>query len=373
MLVTTQTNTVLKEALKLGQSIWYDGLIAKPELERMIREDGLRGATTNPVILEKAIAGGSYDSEIAKLAKAGASDDEICKALAVKTVQDVCDVFKPVYDQTAGQDGFVSIEVNPHHAYDTDATIKEAKELYQRVARKNVMIKIPATRQGLGAIENVLSEGISVNITLIFSVERYREVMNAFFGGLERRVAAGQKIEHIASVASFFVSRVDSAVDKALEQKAAGTQDKAQQQLFKSLIGKTAIANSKVAYEAFEHLFAEPRYKKLKSKGAQVQRPLWASTGTKNPAYSDVLYVESLIGPNTVDTMPPATLDAFRDHGRAQLTLTEGVDDAHKTLEKVAFTGIALSQVTVELEKAGVDLFIEAYDKIIQRIREKKK
>ena len=282
-------------------------------------------------------------------------------------------MFEPVFKQTAGQDGFVSIEVSPLLAYDTAATIREAKDIHQQVARKNVMIKIPATSAGLPAIEEAIASGISVNVTLIFSVDRYREVMDAYFKGLEKLSASSAKLAPVASVASFFVSRVDTAIDKLLEQKIASTKDLAQQQLFRSLLGKAGIANSKQAYAVFEETFAEDRFRRLKAQGAQVQRPLWASTGTKNPAYSDVLYAEALIGPNTVDTMPPATLDAFRDHGKALATLIEGLDEAEKTLKKLAFAGIALSEVTTELEKAGVDLFVEAYQKIIQRIGEKKK
>jgi transaldolase len=233
------------------------------------------------------------------------------------------------------------------------------------------MIKIPATAQGLPAIEEVIGSGIPVNVTLIFSVQRHREVMSAYLSGLESLSRAGKPLKEVASVASFFVSRVDAAIDKILEQKIASTQDAAQQALFKSLLGKAAIANSKDAYAAFEEEFSGERYRALKPEGAQVQRPLWASTGTKNPAYSDVLYVESLIGPNTVDTIPPATLDAFRDHGHAALTLIEGLSEAKKTLEKVAFCGISLAEVTAQLEKAGVDLFCEAYQKIVQRIGEK--
>ena len=371
-MMQTGTKSVLKQTLQMGQSIWYDGLIGRAELEKMISEDGLRGATTNPIIFEKALNDGSYDAEVSRLAKEGKGDEEIYKILAVRAVQQVCDVFEPVHKQTAGQDGFVSIEVSPLLAFDTQGTIAEAKELYKRVARKNVMIKIPATLQGLPAIEEVIAEGISVNVTLIFSVERHREVMGAYLAGLERRADGNLSLKEIASVASFFVSRVDSAVDKKLQDKMAGTQDPAQKELFKSLLGKVAIANSKAAYAAFEELFAEDRFRALKNEGAQFQRPLWASTGTKNPAYADVLYVESLIGPNTVDTVPPATLDAFRDHGTAALTLTEGLAEAEKTLEKLAFCGIALSEVTQDLEKAGVELFADAYNKIIQRIKDKR-
>jgi len=369
----TKTASALKEVLRLGQSIWYDGLISRAEFERMIREDGLRGATTNPVIFEKALNGGAYDAEIHRLGHEGKSAEEIYKTLAVTAVREIADVFGPVHSQTQGQDGFVSIEVSPLLAYDTDATIREAKELYARVDRKNVMVKIPATAQGIPAIEEVISSGIPVNVTLIFAVERYREVMEAYLSGLDRRVDAGLPVKEVASVASFFVSRVDSAVDKRLEQKIAGTTDRHLQELYRSLLGKSAIANSKSAYAAFEETFTGERFRSLKKKGAQFQRPLWASTGTKNPNYPDVLYVEALIGPNTVNTIPPPTLDAFRDHGRAVLTLIEGLDEVVKTLEKLAFAGVALTEVTTELEKAGVDLFSEAYQKIIQRVGDKRK
>ena len=360
----------LKEALKEGQSIWYDGLISREEFERMIREDGLRGATTNPVIFEKAIASGQVDH---LMKGSDLSDDEIYKTIAVDAVQQVADVFLPVYKQTAGHDGFVSLEVSPLLAYDTVATIREAMELYKRVDRKNIMIKIPATAAGIPAIQKVISEGINVNVTLIFSVARYREVMDAYLAGLEERDTNGKPLTGVASVASFFVSRVDTAVDKMLEQKISATSDQAQQGLFRQLSGKVAIANSKVAYAEFEETFTQDRFYALKGAGAQLQRPLWASTGTKNPVFRDVLYVESLIGPNTVDTIPPATLDAFRDHGVVSETLTEGLEEARKILEKLAFAGVALSVVTEDLEKAGVELFKEAYLKIIQRIQEKRK
>ena len=372
MTMTRAVQNPLKETLNLGQSLWYDGLIASEEFERMIRQDGLRGATTNPVIFEKAIAGGQVE---AMLQGSGASlkDEEIFKKIAIEAVQQVADVFLPVYQQTAGQDGYISLEVNPLLAYDTDATVREARELFERVGRKNVMIKIPATAAGVPAIERVIADGINVNVTLIFSVARYREVMDAYLSGLESLSRAGKPVKQVASVASFFVSRVDSAVDKILEQKIAATTDSALKELYRQLLGKIAIANSKAAYAEFEETFARERYRALKADGAQVQRPLWASTGTKNPAYRDVLYVESLIGPNTVNTVPPATLDAFRDHGQVSETLTEGLDAAKKTLEKLAFAGIELSTVTEELEKAGVELFNEAYLKIIQRIKEKRK
>lgn len=369
----TKTVSSLKEVLRLGQSVWYDGLILRSEFERMIREDGLRGATTNPVIFEKALASGSYDAQIHRLGREGKPDEEIYKTLAVAAVQEVADVFGDVYLQTKGQDGFISIEVSPLLAYDTAGTVREAQELYARIGRKNVMIKIPATAQGIPAIQEVISKGIPVNVTLIFAVERHREVMEAYLSGLDHRVDAGLPVNEAASVASFFVSRVDSAVDKRLEQMIRSSNDRSLQELYRSLLGKSAIANSKIAYAAFEEVFTGERFRSLKKNGAQSQRPLWASTGTKNPDYSDVLYVEMLIGPNTVNTIPPPTLDAFRDHGCAELTLTESLQESEKILEKLAFAGIALTEVTAELEKTGVELFGEAYRKIIQRIGDKRK
>lgn len=366
-----KTMSVIEETLKLGQSIWYDGLLPPQELERMIHHDHLRGATTNPVIFEKELAGGVYDGKIKELKVHGAGVDEIYKTLASGAVQAICDVFAPVYQKTRAHDGYVSIEVSPHLAYDPQATEAEAKELYRRVNRKNVMIKIPATEACLPAIEAVIAEGIPVNVTLIFSVQRHRDVMEAYINGIERRVQKGQAVQEVASVASFFVSRVDAAIDKALEEKIGAATDPLQKKLFHSLLGQVAVANSKAAYREFEEVFSSERFRALKSSGAQAQRPLWASTGTKNPNYRDVLYVESLIGPNTVDTVPPATLDAYRDHGKAELTLTEGVEEAQEILKRLDFTGISLFDQTKELERAGVQLFCEAYDKIINRIKEK--
>jgi transaldolase/glucose-6-phosphate isomerase len=359
----------LIEVIKFGQSIWYDGLISREEFDRMIVQDGLRGATTNPVIFEKALASGKVAGRVRELGKR-LSDEEIYRALAVEAVQEVADVFLPVYQKTLGFDGYVSIEVSPLLAYDTEATLREARELFQKVNRPNVMIKIPATAAGIAAVQTAISEGINVNITLIFSVARYCQVMEAYLAGLEIRSGRGQSIKEVASVASFFVSRVDTAVDKILGEKIAGAKDSAQQALFRQLLGKAAIANSKVAYAEFEQVFTNERFRVLKSRGAQVQRPLWASTGTKNPAYRDVLYVESLIGPNTVNTVPPPTLDAFRDHGEVSETLIEGLDEAKKCLEKLTFAGVVLSAVTEELEKSGVTLFSEAYHKIIKLIQE---
>lgn len=349
-----KTENPVKAALKFGQSIWYDGIASKEEFERMIREDGLRGATTNPTIFEKALSGREDNAEIRRLVEAKGLEGAY-KTLAVDAVRGMADLFRPVYDQTEGTDGFVSIEVSPLLAADTAKTVEEAKELFSAVSRKNVMVKIPATVQGIPAIRKVISEGIPVNVTLIFSVERYGKVIDAYLAGLEDRASRSLPVRGVASVASFFVSRVDTAVDKLLESKT-----------LTDLQGKAAIANSKVAYEAFEKTFSSDRFFGLQSKGAQVQRPLWASTGTKNPRYSDVLYVETLMGPHTVNTLPPATFHAFRDHGAPAARLKEDLAGAHQVLQSLESAGISLSAVTQELEKAGVQLFSDSYNKIIQ-------
>lgn len=357
-----KTKNPLKQILKYGQSVWYDGLVSRGDFDRMIREDGLRGATTNPTIFEKALSASDRDGELSRLIHTH-REEEVYQTLAVGAVQEVADVFRPVFEGSAGEDGFVSIEVSPLLAYDTEATIREARELWRLVGRPNVMIKVPATREGLPAVRTLIAEGISVNITLIFSVQRHIEVMEAYLAGLEERHKKKEKISNVHSVASFFVSRVDTAVDKALEEKNAPAH----------FSGRAAIANSKLAYHEFEKFFASPRFQKLRAEGAKVQRPLWASTGTKNPKYSDVVYVESLIGPHTVNTMPPATLDAFRDHGHAAPTLKEGLEEAREVLKGLATVGIDLDAVTRSLEEAGVKLFSDSYQKIIQTIRSRKK
>ena len=353
-------NNPIKEALKCGQSIWYDGFLPKEEFAKLI-EDGIRGATTNPTIFEKAISSGAHDAEIRGWAKTH-GHQAIYKLFVVKAVQEAADVFWPVYRESKGQDGFVSLEVSPLLAYDTEGTVREARDLYRLVGRKNLMIKVPATLEGIPAVRTLISEGINVNITLIFSVERYRRVMEAYLLGLEERARQGKTLEGIASVASFFVSRVDTAVDKLLEEKCLG-----------ALLGKTAIANSKIAYREFEKMFSEERFKKLEKKGAALQRPLWASTGTKNPNFSDVLYVETLIGAHTVNTMPPATLEAFRDHGAAASRIQEEMAQADEVLREVKQAGISLERVTQDLEKAGVELFAQSYRKIIEAIEVKLK
>ena len=359
----------LTQVIGFGQSIWYDGLIAREEFDRMIREDGIRGATTNPAIFEKALSEGGHDEELTALLKQWGAD-EAYRAIAVKAVREVADLFMPMHRESRGSDGYVSIEVNPHLAADTAGTVREAKELWKSVDRPNAMIKIPATREGIPAVEAVIAEGINVNVTLVFSVARYGEVISAYLAGLEKRTARRGEISNVSSVASFFVSRVDSAVDKALEEKMKA--DPAKRAECEALVGKTGIANSKAAYEEFRMAFAGARYKALRAKGARIQRPLWASTGTKNPRYRDVLYVEELMGADTVNTVPPATLAAFRDHGIPGPRLKEGLGDAQKTLAAISAAGISLDKITAELESAGVKLFCEAYDKIIEGLKRKK-
>ncbi len=366
--LATMQNPV-KEAFKLGQSIWYDGLISISEFHRMIAQDGVRGATTNPAIFEKALSSNEYDEAIKGLAGEHEAA-QIYMRLSVRAVQEVADVFMPVYKSSDGQDGFVSIEVSPLLAYDTAATINEAKEIWGLVKRPNVMIKVPATAEGLPAVETLTAEGIPVNATLIFSTERYRQVMEAYIRGLEKRIEKGQSIRECASVASFFVSRVDSAVDRQLEEKmsAVAEQDKG---ALRALLGKAGIANSKVAYEEFERIFLGGRFRQLKSKGGHLQKPVWASTGTKNPSYGDVFYVEALIGPHTVNTVPPSTLTSFLDHGTAEARLSQRTSEAREVLEKIRQQGIELEQITRELESAGVAAFQDSYRKIIQRIGDK--
>ncbi len=373
-----KTENPLKQVLKFGQSLWYDGLISPKDFKNLIREDGIRGATTNPTIFEKALSTGEYDSRIRLGLAGGIPVEEIYKSLAVGAVQEVADVFQPVFKETEGHDGYVSIEVSPLLAYDTDATIREARELWGLVKRENVMIKVPATRQGVPAIRALIADGINVNVTLIFSIERYREVMNAYLEGLEdafppEAEKTGSFLSRTASVASFFVSRVDTSVDALLEEKIALNSDAKKKAALKKLMGRAAVANSKLAYREFEAVFGSARFKALEKKGAKKQRPLWASTGTKNPAYSDVVYVEALIGPETVDTMPPATLDAFRDHGRPASRVGSEIGESQKFLKDLEDEGIRLTEVTALLEEAGVRSFSDSYQKILKGIESKKK
>lgn len=352
------------------QAVWLDflarGFVANGDLKRLIETDGVKGVTSNPSIFEKAIGSSDeYDGAIGKALKNGdRSVAELFEHLAVEDIQHAADVLRPVYDQSHGGDGFVSLEVSPYLAMDTKATIAEAERLWKDVHRKNLMVKVPATPEGLPAIEYLTGEGISINITLLFSQKVYRQVAEAYLKGLEKYVGKGGDPSHIASVASFFVSRIDTAVDKQLDEKIAKANDPHEKERLAALKGKVAIANAKLAYQDYKRLFAGSRWDKLKAKGAKPQRLLWASTGTKNKDYSDVLYVEELIGPDTVNTMPPATLDAFRDHGKLRDSLEENVEDARHVLGELERSGISLDAITEELVKDGVKLFADAADKL---------
>lgn len=355
----------LRAVALLGQSLWLD-YIRRDELhdgtlaDRIARGQ-VRGVTSNPTIFMKAITGSEvYRPAIATLARQGLSAEAIFEALAVEDIRAACDLFLPLYERTHGADGFVSLEVSPHLARDAQATVAAARHLWQRVARPNLMIKIPGTQEGLAAIVEALAAGVNVNVTLLFSVERYRAVMDAYLTALERRLEAGQPLDTVASVASFFVSRVDTQVDRRLE--AIGTPEAL------ALRGKIAVANAKMAYQAFKEVFASERFARLAAHGARVQRPLWASTSTKNPAYSDIKYVEELIGPYTVNTVPPHTLAAFADHGEPRLTLEAGLEEAAAALAALPALGIDLAQVTDDLERAGVDAFAQSYEALLQAI-----
>ncbi len=322
----------LTEIMRLGQSIWYDNIrramVTGGDLAKKIEEDDLRGVTSNPTIFEKAITGSTdYDEQLKELVTAGKSVSEIYEDLVTADIGNAADILRPVYDRTDALDGYISLEVSPRLAYDTPGTIEEADRLFRRLGRPNVMIKIPASQEGLPAIEESIYRGININVTMIFSIENYEQVAEAFIRGLERRAAEGKPVERIASVASFFVSRVDTAIDTDLEYRARHASTPEEKARLEGLLGRAAVANAKLAYQKFKEIFHGERFAELKAKGAQVQRCLWASTGTKNPKYSDVLYVDNLIGPETVNTVPPATYTAIRDHGKVALTLEEGLDE----------------------------------------------
>jgi transaldolase/glucose-6-phosphate isomerase len=368
----------ITELDKHGQSVWLDFLardfIRKGDLKTLIDRDGIRGVTSNPSIFEKAIGGGDeYDATVSELlAERDRPVAELFEALAVEDIQSAADVLRPVYDRLEGRDGFVSLEVSPYLALDTEGTIAEARRLWRDVKRDNLMIKVPGTAEGLPAIERLISEGINVNITLLFAQDRYAEVLEAYLAGLERFIAGGGNPARIASVASFFVSRIDTEVDKALDAKIVAVNDPATRDKLKALQGKIAIANAKLAYQHYKKIMASPRWAALAAKGARVQRLLWASTGTKNKAYSDVLYVEELIGPNTVNTVPPATLDAFRDHGKVRDSLEENVEAAQAALEELERSGISLDEITADLVVDGVKQFADAADKLYGAVAHKR-
>jgi transaldolase / glucose-6-phosphate isomerase len=368
------TKNPLQELLNYGQSMWLDyirrDLLTSGELKQMIANDGLRGMTSNPAIFEKAIADSSlYDDQLKALA---ARKDLDAKArfeqIAIRDIRDAADTLRPVYDESHFRDGYVSLEVSPYLARKTEETIGEARRLWKMVERDNVMIKIPGTIEGIPAIRQAIGEGININVTLLFAQDFYEKVAEQYIAGLEDLAAHGGNLRKMAGVASFFISRIDTLVDSILNEKLKTTSDAGQQALLKSLLGKVAIANGKLTYQSYERIFSGSRWEALKAKGAQTQRVLWASTSTKNPAYRDVVYVEELIGPDTVNTMPPATIDAFRDHGRLRNSLTENVPAAAKTMADLEHAGVSMKQVTDKLTDDGVKLFAEAFDKLLAAV-----
>ena len=359
-----------------GVSIWLDfierTILRNGDLERRIREDALTGMTSNPTIFEKALAEGSaYDDQI-RTASGDFTAMELFELISTTDVRDACDIFRGVYDREGAKDGFVSIEVSPAAAHDLLGTVSEAARLWSTVDRPNVMVKVPGTIEGADAVRRLIASGLNINITLLFSLDAYRRVIEAYLAGLEERVAAGKDIRNIASVASFFVSRVDSEVDKRLDAilKSAAPEKRKQ---IDSLRGKAAIANAKLAYRIFQKEFSSPRWKKLEAKGASVQRVLWASTSTKNPSYRDVMYVEQLIGPHTVNTMPPQTIEAFRDHGEVKRTVDKEVDVAETVIRDLAQLGISIDDVTEKLLVDGLASFQKSYDTLIAGLSKKTK
>ncbi len=375
--VKTAEMNSLKELAALGQAVWLDyirrNLITSGELKRLIDEDGLKGMTSNPSIFEKAIVGGAeYAADLDRLrAQPGMDAMAIYEAIAIKDIQSAADVLRPVYDETKGRDGYVSMEVSPYLAMETESTIREARRLWKAVDRRNLMIKIPGTLPGLPAIRQAIGEGINVNITLLFAEERYEQVADAFIAGLEDFAKGGGDVRQTASVASFFVSRIDTLVDSIVEQKLKKAASETEKRLLESIEGQVAIANARLTYRKYKEIVAGPRWKALEAKGARTQRLLWASTSTKNPKYSDVLYVEELIGPDTVNTVPTNTFEDFRDHGRPRLSLEQNVEHAAQVMESLPKAGISMKDVTDKLVEDGVRLFSDAFDKLLAAVDQK--
>lgn len=374
VLETTNATNPLKALLGYGQSMWLDyirrDLITSGKLKQMIADDGLRGMTSNPSIFEKAIGESSlYDDMLKSLASRNDLDTKArYEQIAIRDIQDAADLLKPVYEGSKFRDGFVSLEVSPLLALKTQETIDEGRRLWKAVGRQNVMIKVPGTAEGLPAIRQLIGEGININVTLLFAQEVYEKVAEAYIAGLEDLAKRGGDLKKMAGVASFFISRIDTLVDSMIDDKLKTTPDAQPHALLKSLLGKVAIANGKLTYQRYQRIFGGPRWEALAGKGAQTQRVLWASTSTKNPAYRDVMYVEELIGPDTVDTMPPATIDAFRDHGRLRKSLTEDVAGAQKVMDDLAKAGISIKEVTTKLTDDGVKLFAEAFHKLLAAV-----
>jgi transaldolase len=358
----------LRKLGTLGQSVWLDyirrDLIVSGELRRLIKEDGLRGMTSNPSIFEKAISGShDYDEDIRVMVHEGKGVKAIYEAISQRDVQSAADEFRPLYDKTEGGDGYVSLEVNPHLAHDTGGTLEEARRLWAALSRPNVLIKVPATAEGLPVIRQLIGEGINVNVTLLFGIPRYRQVVEAYLAGVEARVAQAKPVRTVASVASFFVSRIDALVDPLLEKLIV--QGGEHGNLAKMMHGQVAVASAKVAYQIYKEMFESIRFRKLADKGALTQRLLWASTSTKNPEYSDVKYIESLIGPHTVDTVPVETLDDYRDHGKPRDRIEQEVATARRMLDRLAELDISIDKVTQQLEDEGVEKFSKSFDKLM--------
>ena len=369
---------VLQQLEQQGQSIWYDNIsraiLRQGELQRMV-DEGVLGLTSNPTIFDKAISGSAeYDDQIRDLVSADPAIDVagLIQALMVEDIRAAADVLSPVYDRTRGRDGYVSIEVTPSKARDTDGTSAEVRELWSRVGRPNTMIKIPATREGLPAIAQAIRAGININVTLIFSEARYREVADAYQSGLEQRLRDGKPLGHVASVASVFVSRIDTLVDAQLDTLIAGERDPAEAARLRGLRGKAAVANTQMIYQAFKEIFSSPRFAVMQAAGGVPQRPLWGSTGAKNPAYHDLLYVDSLIGPHTVNTVPPQTYAAIIDHGRAEPTIEKNLAEARRLLELLPGAGIRLTHVLQTLEDEGVAAFEKSFDGLYANLAQKK-
>lgn len=359
----------------LGQSIWMDFIrrdtITSGELKRLIEQDGILGVTSNPSIFEKAIGGShDYDDQIRNLARQGKSVDDIYQAVTIQDIQMAADVFRPVYNRTHGGDGFVSLEVSPRLAHDTAGTIQEARRLWKEVDRPNLMVKVPGTKEGLPAIEQLVAEGLNINITLLFGLPRYQEVAEAYLAGLESLAAHGKAVDEAASVASFFLSRIDVLLDPILEKKVSEGGPKAG--MAAELRGQAAIASARAAYGLYRELFYSPRFNRLARLGARTQRLLWASTSTKNPAYSDVKYVEPLVGVDTINTLPIETIDAYRDHGKPSLQLDQGMAEARRILKDLGKLGINLDAATQQLENEGVEKFNKALDTLMAAIDEKR-
>jgi transaldolase len=358
---------------EFGQSLWYDnlqrGLLDSGAFQELL-DAGVRGCTSNPTIFDKAISGSKdYDGELRSLTLKGESAEEIYYALVTQDIRQAADLLRPIYDESKAKDGYVSLEVQPKNSSDAQATISEGTELSQRIARPNLMIKVPATEPGLPAIRALIGRGISVNVTLVFAIDKYRQVANAYIDGLERAASAGKDLRRISSVASFFVSRLDSAIDPRLKQKLEGGADP---QLIQGLLGKAAIANARRAYRAYEQIFSSPRFKALAARGASPQRVLWASTGTKDPSYKDTLYVDELIGPDTVNTVPPATLAAFQDHGTVARTVDTGLEEAERVIRDLQTLGIDVDVVCNELLAAGVESFNQSMNSLLKGIGDRR-